>query len=308
MEVEVDGSQLEFLPLPKGNFYSIAISPNGRYLCVMMVRVGTNFENILWDIQKEEIINVFEAPDFARFIYFSPDGKYIGVGYSSSVVIYNLNGETVNTILFDLPMAHFAWRPNGKHIAIATYEPYLLVASALEKRRMRCREYPLHYGEYLDRTIGVAWHPDGKRLASLHEYGLTIYEMPYLRVVKHLEDEFTKGGKPPIAYSPDGKYIAIYGAWVFIYESDTLEELPEEQEVKGAGGGIVSYDWRIQKYIVVSTRTNNVVLWNFENDEIEKSWTFKFKEYTYPKQVLMHPSGKIIFVMYRKFGITTLHI
>jgi len=108
--------------------------------------------------------------------------------------------------------------------------------------------------------------------------------------------------------SPDGKYIAIYGVWVFVYESDTLEELPEEREVKGAGGRIVSYDWRIQKYIVVSTRTNNVVLWNFENDEIEKSWTFKFKEYTYPKQVLMHLSGKTIFAMYRKFGITTLHI
>ena len=195
LEVEVDGSQLEFLPLPKGNFYSIAISPNGRYLCVMMVRVGTNFENILWDIQKEEIMRTFEAPDIARFIYFSSDGKYIGIGYSSSVVIYNLNGEIVNTISLDLAMTHFAWRPNGKHIAIATYEPYLLVANAFERRRMRCWEYPLHYDEYLDKTIGVAWHPNGKKLASLHEYGLTIHEMPYLKPVKHFEAGFTKGKK-----------------------------------------------------------------------------------------------------------------
>ncbi|MGQ4914543.1 MAG: hypothetical protein ACP6IU_07295, partial [Candidatus Asgardarchaeia archaeon] len=49
-EEEIDEAQLEFLPFPKGDFYSMAVSPDGRYLCVMMVRVGTNFENILLDI------------------------------------------------------------------------------------------------------------------------------------------------------------------------------------------------------------------------------------------------------------------
>ena len=136
-EEEIDEAQLEFLPFPKGDFYSMAVSPDGRYLCVMMVRVGTNFENILLDIQKGEIVNTFEAPDFARFIYFSPDGKYIGIGYSSGVEVYNLNGEIVSTILFDFAITHFAWRPNGKHIAIATRTPCFFVANALEKRRMR---------------------------------------------------------------------------------------------------------------------------------------------------------------------------
>ena len=304
----INESQLEFLSVPKGTFFGMAVSPDGKYLCASIRQPNVGFELALWDLHKKELVRIFKARSYASWMQFSPDSKYIGVGYSGGIVIYNLNGETVNTISSDLPMMHFAWRPNGKHIAIATYEPYLLVANAFERRRMRCWEYPLHYDEYLDKTIGVAWHPNGKKLASLHDYGLTMHEMPYLKPVKHFEARFARGGKPPITYSPNGRYIATYEAWVTIYDSETLEELPEEREVKAVGGRIISYDWRVQRYIVVSTKTNKVVLWNFENGEIEKTWTFKFKEYTYPEQVIMHPNGKAIFAMYMDFGVTVLHI
>ena len=142
----------------------------------------------------------------------------------------------------------------------------------------------------------------------MHEYGLTIHEMPYLKTVKHFEAGFTRGGKPPITYSPDGRYIAVHEAWITIYDSETLEELPEEREVTDVWGSTTCYDWRVQRYIVVGTNANLVALWNFERGESEKTWKFKFKEYTYPEQVLMHPSGKTIFAMYMEHGVATLNI
>jgi len=307
-EEVINESQLELLPLPKGNFYGIAVSPNGRYLCAAVRCPDTGSQIIIWDIHKEKIVKAFKTIMHARYLAVSPDNKYIAAKYHGSIDIYNFNGETVNTISPDLAIAHFAWRPNGKHIAIATYEPYLLVANAFERRRMRCWEYPLHCGEYLDRTFGVAWHPKGKRLASLHEYGLTIHEMPYLKIVRHDENEYVGGGKPPLTYSPDGKYIAFKLDTVLIADGETLELLPEEQFPYSGGGNITSYDWRVQRYITISTTSNKVFVWNFERSETEKVWAFKFKKYTYPEQVLMHPNGKTIFAMYMEHGIATLNI
>jgi len=304
----INESQLEFLSVPKGTFFGMAVSPDGKYLCASIRQPNVGFELALWDLHKKELVRIFKARSYASWMQFSPDSKYIGVGYSGGIVIYNLNGEAVNTISSDLPMMHFAWRPNGKHIAIATYEPYLLVANAFERRRMQCWEYPLHCGEYLDRTFGVAWHPKGKRLASLHEYGLTIHEMPYLKIVRHDENEYVGGGKPPLTYSPDGKYIAFKLDTVLIADGETLELLPEEQFPYSGGGNITSYDWRVQRYITISTTSNKVFVWNFERSETEKVWAFKFKEYTYPEQVLMHPNGKTIFAMYMEHGIATLNI
>ena len=304
----VNEPQLEFLSVPKGTFFGMAVSPDGKYLCASIRQPNVGFELALWNIHKNELIRIFKAVSYARWMQFSPDSKYIGVGYSSSVAIYNLNGEIINIISLDLAVAHFAWRPNGKHIAIATRTPCFFVANALEKRRMRHWQYPPYYEDYYDEVFGVSWHPDGKRLAVLHEYGLTIHEMPYLKIIRHDENEYAGGGKPPLTYSPDGKYIAFELDTVLIADGETLELLPEEQFPYSGGGNITSYDWRVQRYITIGTTSNKVFLWNFERSETEKVWAFKFKEYTHPGQVLMHPSGKTIFAMYRKFGIAILQI
>lgn len=304
---EIDEKHLELLPLPEGTFHSIAVSPNGRYLYISMRSTNIGSVLILWDIQKEKIVKITKAISQPSYMYFSPDSKYIGVGYPGALIIYDLNGSKIRTISPDFTIAHFAWRPNGKHIAIATLAPCLLVTRAFKEGRMRHWGYP-YSDECPNKVFGVAWHPDGKRLAVLHEEGLTIHEMPYLKIVRSDECEYSGSGNPPLLYSPDGKYIAVELSSVLIFDGEELELLPEERFPFSGGGNITFYDWSVQRYIVISTTANEVYVWNFESAEIEKVWAFKFRKDTFPRQVVMHPDGKTIFVRFYWQGIGVLRL
>ncbi len=103
------------------------------------------------------------------------------------------------------------------------------------------------------RFPGVAWAPDGKRLAlSGHRVGTTVRDMPAATVAKHLP-----GADPVLGWSPDGKFLAT-GAGVFDVEKGAKVPLPGVADAFGwsrdgkrlyasGEGGLVLIDWASPK-------------------------------------------------------------
>lgn len=298
-----------FLPLAKKRYYDMALSPDGRYLAVMATDPKIIFDFVIWDVYEQQIVRSFKPEDAVHEMHFSPDGKYIAIRFiRGDLGIFDLHGNKIREIIIDLPIIQFAWRPNGKHIAIATYTHRFVVVRAFEDRLPIYRRYCC-YGEE-DYVYGVAWHPDGKKLAVMHDMGLSIYEMPLLTLgVSRVSYEgmfAPTDCNPPVLYSPDGKYIVVFVGIGKVYDSESLEKLVDM--FISVPGRILSFAWcKDPRYGILVTNRNSIVLWDFLNSEVVKNWKININT-TLINRIILHPNEKEIFVLYRKYGILTLHI
>jgi WD40 repeat protein len=84
----------------------------------------------------------------------------------------------------------------------------LLASPAVELRYLRTLKAPCHV------TTQPAWHPNGRELAvgcNLHR-AVTIWDAQTGKVLRNLDKE--KGSVWVLAYSPDGKYLAVGRAFI----------------------------------------------------------------------------------------------
>ncbi|MGQ4914864.1 MAG: WD40 repeat domain-containing protein [Candidatus Asgardarchaeia archaeon] len=306
-----DKEQLEFLPLPKSSSYcNMALSPDGKYLAILTYNKEKYTPYfIIWNVYKYKIERYFKFKTFEGKMYFSPVDNIVGILSGGTITICDLHGNEIRKIVTSLPATQFAWRPNGIHIAIATETQWFVIAHALEGRRPIYRRYR-EYEEDFDEVYDVAWHPNGRRLVVGHKCGLTIHEMPLLKKVLHTDIPFHKYKcDPSLVYSPDGKYITAIRGNIDLFDNETLEHL-QDMTVNSIGA-ITSFEWdRDSVHAIFSTTENQVILWDFSKQEAETTWELipKFNEYTFPKQVVLHSNKKVVFVLYRSYGVAVLRL
>jgi WD40 repeat protein len=169
---------------------------------------------------------------------WSPDGKFLvvaGFGPTSQAKIYGFDFKTTLSELSSLAFGFgatstiydVAWHPDGKHIAFggdAGAENNRIQISTLEIDQYSLDGYAAltcTNGTYADceTRYGVAWSPDGTKLAAVGGTGFGGAEVmafdfyPTTSVLHHIGlCDFTHGGTVASAtWSPDSQYLSISG-------------------------------------------------------------------------------------------------
>lgn len=74
-----------------GRAYEVIFSPDGILLASLSA-LSPNFSIILWDIETGELVRRLPADATSNALTFSPDGKWLGVGVSDSIILWNVKG------------------------------------------------------------------------------------------------------------------------------------------------------------------------------------------------------------------------
>jgi WD40 repeat protein len=119
------------LPAPgdqTGGTHALAYSPDGRHLAVARAPVAARnrgqerYTVSLWDARTVGLVGNLVEPDQAeipmieaRFVTFSPDGRYLAVVYGKQVALYALDagGNARRVLVTDLRALSCTFRPDG---------------------------------------------------------------------------------------------------------------------------------------------------------------------------------------------------
>ncbi len=205
--------------LPSGSATMSSFSPDGSYLAV--AHVGAPFLSIyaksgtgFYNVSKLDVL----PPDTCYSVAFSPSGEYLAVGLGKSpyIMMYkNNNGRFIKIQNLDgLPsdtVRAISFSPNGKYVIFGHgryLSRYKIDGDVITK--LNAISVSSH-GEVLD----LAFSPDSKNLAIMHEYG------PYISINSCYESGMSKVGNFDIlpehqyrglTYSPDGKVLVAVSA------------------------------------------------------------------------------------------------
>ncbi len=184
---------------------ALAFSPDGCFLAVKYHR-DRELHFCVWDLEGQRlIVNTRNGVEELAF-NFSPDSRSVAAGqWDRSVCFYDLaSGEETNRWPADASRFvpyHLAYRPDGRQLAVSSH-------TAPE---VRIRD--LDTGEVV-RTLahpkvvrGVAWHPDGKYLATACDnWHIYVWDVGTGRQISDL----TGHRGPPIwlAFSRQGDLLA----------------------------------------------------------------------------------------------------
>lgn len=189
-------------------------------------------------------------PVSVRALAFSPDGRHLAVGFGTrevagGLLVWNVQEQSVErTIAFKQGVHSLALSPDGKRLALATYdhapqlylwpsleaEPELeatrrgpvafspdggILAMGSEDRRIYCWEVASQTDKqslsgHRDVAFSIAFSPDGKRIASAAQAGVLVWD-----VATGAEQLSLKHGRSLTSsamFSPDGRWI-LTGGW-----------------------------------------------------------------------------------------------
>ncbi|GAB4038376.1 WD40 repeat domain-containing protein [Spirosoma gilvum] len=190
------------LVVPTGHFGSVttvAISPNGKYV------LSGAWDNVLiiWELTTGRVLWRMEGhSDVVTEVVFSPDGRYILSGswdntlilweVSTGTVVRRLEGHTdrVNSVAFS---------PDGGYAVSGSWDKTVLLWDISAGTVVRRLESHTH------RVSSVAFSPDGCYvLSGSWDKTVLLWEAVTGRIVGRHED-----GVGPVAFSPDGRFVAF---------------------------------------------------------------------------------------------------
>ncbi|NLS93318.1 MAG: protein kinase [Planctomycetaceae bacterium] len=200
------GKKLAELGGHKSHICCVDFSSDGRWLLTAGGRDGTA---ILWDVAARKAKRVFEGhTDGVVGARFLSDGRrLVTAGKDMSIRIWEAEtGEELFRIVHDVnEVRNMAVCPHGRHVALTlgrTGPTARLVLWNLETRQ--------YVGDLpaFDRIVGMAFSPDGARLAAASGRDrVRIWDVASREMVGELP--VVPAAQACLAFSPDGRSIAL---------------------------------------------------------------------------------------------------
>jgi WD40 repeat protein len=253
-----------------GIVLAVAFSPDGRYLAtgrVFMAHARHNESVNIWDVESGKLIRNLPGPagpgmieNDVTALAFSPDSRTLAVSYhpqgSQGDAIHLFDISTGNRIRAMHPSSavhdYLTFFDNGKYLGHRDYGGVFVIHDVSSGEIVR--QYSQH-GAY-------AVSPDGKHLAAglNSEEKLKILDLWTGRTIKVLGS--SKKAYRVASYSPDGRYLAVYGdEGLSIWDTAAgkiLQELKTQADIVGYGMG---FDHEGRYFAAVCEKY--VVVWDF---------------------------------------------
>ena len=162
------------------------LSPDGRFL--MLRGVPSACE--IWELAGREARRVaLEAPDSAAYGDFSPDSRQLAVAHTDgSISLYDLpSGRRARRLAAGPIPVHLAFHPEGRQLALAC--PTLTQVRDVDSGKVLAS-----YSYPRDDWPFVAWHPEGKSLATVGgDRAIYLWDVATGKMVHKLQG-FKNGG------------------------------------------------------------------------------------------------------------------
>ncbi|MGP1383717.1 MAG: NACHT domain-containing protein [Thainema sp.] len=184
-----------------GSVYSVAISPDGRYLAV-----GDSKETVqIWDALTGQVTWFCVGHlDMVRSVAFSPDGEQLASGSNDQTIkLWSVKtGECLQTLDKHLNSVwSVIFSPDGKQLASGSYDRTIKLWSVETGECLQTLE-----GHSFS-VLSVAFSPDGKQLASgSYDRTIKLWSVETGECLQTLEGH--SNAVLSVAFSPDGKQLA----------------------------------------------------------------------------------------------------
>jgi WD40 repeat protein len=189
----------------------------------------------VWDVTREqEYIALRGHTQAVRSVAWSPDGKKLASGSPADGIKIWEVAEQRASLTLPRPTNMVAWSPDGKHLASSGDDPAVVVWDTAGRETCRVQKFQEvpGSGKPFQRTgTGVAWSPDGRRLAAALPPQLVLLNPDTGEEVLTLEQQ---GARIPhqfhacngLTWSPDGKGIAEkgWGGGTRLWDTATWEQ------------------------------------------------------------------------------------
>ncbi len=207
------------LPAPgdqTGGTHALAYSPDGRHLAVARAPVAARnggqerYTVSLWDARTGGLVGNLVEPDQAeipmieaRFVTFSPDGRYLAVVYGKQVALYALDagGNARRVLVTDLRALSCTFRPDGGALVCQEigWNPRAVLLRVPDGVVLDAFEGPLATAMALSSDGSLLARAGGERVAITNTSGQTS-----VRTVS-IEEE---AAFVQLSFSADGRWLA----------------------------------------------------------------------------------------------------
>lgn len=188
----------------EGSVYSLAFSPDSTRIATS----GYDQTVRIWDTATGELLLILEQPAWSKGVAWSPDGTRIAagtdqVGVEGFVRVWDsITGEMqLNIPVGNTRTGRVVFSPDGAHLLVGLQEAHsALVMDA------QTGDTLLTLSGHANNVPGVAYSPDGKRIATASLDGTTrLWDAVTGQELLILYNSDNVGR---VEFSPDGKYLA----------------------------------------------------------------------------------------------------
>ncbi len=262
---ETDFERLLFILEDESTWvYSIAVSPDGRYV------VGAYGKDIyVWDLVTREVSFVLSNLLYsARTLAISPDGEYLVSGGHNHIGIWNLHTRS-NIIMYKIDIFprtihSIEIHPEGEVFVTGSSDSWVSVRNLLSRRTIRTMR------DHITPVLSVAISPDGKYIVSASEkatysddyHCMKIWDFETGEEVRTLRGH--QSSINSVCISPSGTHI-VSGSGdgtIKIWDFDTGTEI---RTLRGHAGSVTSVTISPNgRYIVSGSGDGTIRIWDFD--------------------------------------------